>query len=281
MLTNDYRIHHLREYEEIFLRNFGDETKASFDYLTRNYLLKSQVYLWIDGTDRVGLGLAVIPKTIERKGRTLRAGLLYGVAASERYKKTGVLKKALPGLVDALEGDNDLLLVESEHWKIYDGFNLRPVNDAVFFRSAGPSVPPGEFASRLFRRSERVVAEAFRIHLSHSENFPRPARVKYSFAEFDRLLGLNTASGERILLSSGAFGIHDPKANRLFSVYFGTQRALNALCALLPEGCAFALDAKLAGLVDAPNAVRGERFVKTKMFPNGRFADNLFFNDPN
>ncbi|WP_027123831.1 hypothetical protein [Mycoplasmoides pirum] len=279
MLTNQYPVSFLKDYQKIFLDNFIDETPNSFNYLVKNYLKPNNIYLSIDSNQILELGLMVIPKNIYINKEIKKAGLIYGVVASDKYKHTGILKKIFPAFINELYKEYDLILIESEHWKIYKNFDLIPINFISKFISTN-KIDKKILKKYLIDFRQETIIKIFDIYKNHIKNFHQNEYVFYSFNEFEKVINLNILMDDKIFIFNNAFGLYSSKFNLLQSIYFESEKDLIDLVNVLPKDTKLIVDKKFSNLLPK-TLIKEEDYAKTKMFNQPNLLKSLFFVESN
>lgn len=279
MLTNQHTQTAINQYKQIFLSNFTDETQESFDYLVNEIVRNHNVYLSLDEQNDVQLGLVVIEKTIDSHHQVLKAGLIYGVVASQKAKGTKIVARLLPHFIDELKQQYDIVLIESNHWPIYKEIGLLQVNQYNIYDLV--NIPSHNLSDiQINNINEHVIKRCLDLYEKHLHNFNIKTYLKHDINSMTNFIKLNMLSGDVLLLTDHAYALWNETDNKIYSVAFDSIVGFKQLLEYLRPGCQVQLNESFATLnIDSLKLNR--TFIKTKQVIGTNKIHDLLFNEIN
>lgn len=246
-------------YRRAFVRNFPDESAASFDRLLDGYVPRENVVVRLDAQGRLELGYMLIPKRVVLLQGEHSALLLYGLTADDAHRGTGVVPRLLPADVARLQNECDMLFAQSPNWKIYRAFALLDLDEWVdCLTPPGPKKPVPPACTPDFGQMRET-------HAAFCGLARFRARVVMDERGLEGFFAVNAAAGDAFLSVPGAYGFYAPARSNAYALTFADGPALGRLLRTLPPGTSFAVPAPLEKFVPA-ECPRVGRSVVTKAF---------------
>ncbi|WP_033159678.1 hypothetical protein [Mycoplasmoides alvi] len=279
MLSNSYSFNHLLEYKKNYLRSFIEENDKSFNYFLNEYISPRCIYLSTDLKNNFALGLMTIPKTIVSNNHFLKACLIYGVVAADEYKHTHILHKLFPNFIYEMKNKYDVILIESDYWKIYEEFDLLSLNNFSTYKSVN-HINDAFLKTLLKPLNDVTINKALMIFKNQIKNFKISNYVDLDFNTLKHFFKVNILMGDQILLAKQAFALYSKKNKTISAIHFENHAALIELIKFIPINWTFNLDDVFNHLVTI-NSVKLLTVIKTKMFNFSERLNTIFFSEFN
>lgn len=279
MLKNKFSFKLFINYKYAYLKNFSGETTESFDYFVNNYLTKTKIYLSGDENDDLELGLMLIPKNVIVKNKLINAFLIYGLVAGDKYKGTKVLNRLFPSFIEMLKNKENLILIESEHWKIYDNFSFKSLNEFLIMKKFKKFLNLSSFQVKN-NFDKNFITNFLKIYRNHIKNWKIVNYVTYDLHSLQHVLTVNQKMGDQLLFINDAYAFYTPNENKVYGFIFESKKAFFNLIKCLPDNSIIQLDKIFTPLV-MDNLSIVSTFCKTKLVFSKNKIDTLFFNEVN
>ena len=278
MLSNHFSPKAFIQYRKSYLKNFTDDTSEAFDFTVNNYIKSNQLFISQTDQDNYDLGLIVLPKTIVSGKQEYSGCLIYGLVASDQAKGTGILKKYFPTFLQQISSQYDVVLIQADHWKIYQDYPFVDVSEMIVYQS---DVHQDQrfFAHETF--SIDLASSMLSIYEHYLANFGFQNYVKYDLASFSKFLQLSFLNKDVVYLVPGAYTVCDPINLTCNSVAFASLDCLKNLLTILPKNAKIVLN-KIINTKQITSLRPKNTFILTKQLQNIKKSLNpLIFNDVN
>lgn len=223
----------LATYKREFVKNFADESPASFDYLVNTYLPSGNVKIDLDDKGRLELGYMLIAKKIYTPQAEQTGLLLYGLTADAHYRGTGIVSRKLPFDLAYLSSRSPFLFAQSPNWKIYQAFVLQDLDEYVRF-----AVPDRPATTPLTNCAPDYAAMA-QIYTSCLNLGNFRCFVQYDQSAWTHLVNVNVAANDIFVQVTDAFCFYAPSRHEAYALTFKSAQALAHLLMQLPADSKF------------------------------------------